>query len=128
MNQTGIRHDITTAVHQAMDEHLELLSEAAMVRRSDALLATLPGGSGSQPATTAMVLRRYQQRLQQELCDGNQPRATAATVQDELGEVTRAVLLTVGIGEGVSIDVAVGLALVLYKRGVAPFCALPSYQ
>jgi hypothetical protein len=35
-------------------------------------------------------------------------------------------MLTIGSTEGVSIEAAVGLALVLYKRGVIPFCALPT--
>ena len=76
--------------------------------------------------TTAAVLGRYHLRLRQELCRGNQPRVTGATVEDELRELTRAVLVTAGAREGVSVEAAVGLALVLYNRGVAPFCALPA--
>jgi hypothetical protein len=64
--------------------------------------------------------------LLQEVCRGTQPRTTAATVADELNDLTRAVILTVGTTEGISIEAAVGLALVLYKRGVARFCAVPT--
>ena len=125
MYQPGIRQDITSSVEQALHERLDVLNEAAMVRRSDALLATLPSVGGSQLATTPMLLRRYHTRLHHELCLGSQRRVAATTVQDELHDLTRAVLVTIGVGEGVSIEAAVGMARVLYKHGVAPFCALP---
>ncbi len=125
MDHTGIRRDIAAAVHQAVTDQLDGLNEAAMVRRSDALLASLPGIGGSRPTTTAMLLLRYHTPLHQELCSRDQPRVAAVSVEVELSELTRAVLLTAGIREGMSIDAALGMALVLYKRGVAPFCALP---
>ncbi len=127
MDQTDIWRDITTSVQRALQEQLDRLNEAGLVRHSDALLATLPRGGGSPP-TTAGFLGRYHTPLHQEVCRGNQPRATAATVADELHELTRAVLVTVGTREGISIDTAVGLALVLYTRGVAPFCARPTLR
>jgi len=127
MDQTEIWRDITTSVQRALHERLDRLDEAGLVQHSDALLATLPSVSGFQP-TTAAFLRRYHTQLHQEVCRGNQPRAMAAPVADELCDLTRAVLLTVGITEGVSIEAAVGLALVLYKRGVAPFCAQPTLR
>ena len=123
MDQTDIWRDITTSVQQALDVRLDLLSEASLVQRSDALLTRLPRITGSQTATTAVFLGRYHTVLHQELCRAQQPRSLAATVEDELRELTRAVLVTVGIGEGVSVEAAVGLALVLFKRGVVPFCA-----
>ncbi len=129
MYQTEIRQDITTSVDRAMRARLDLLNEAATMGRSDALLATLPGVGGSRPATTAMLLRRYHTSLHRELCQANQPRVAAAPVEDELRELTRAILVTVGVREGISIEAAVGMALVLHKRGVAPFCArLPNHD
>ena len=126
MYQPDIWRDITTSVQQALDGRLDLLSEASLVHRSDVLLASLPSVSGAQPPTTAVFLRRYHTRLQQELCRGDQPRTGARTLEDDLRELTRAMVVTVGVGEGVSVEVAVGVALVLYKRGIVPFCALPS--
>ncbi len=125
MYQAVIRQDIITSVDRALAARHDQLNEAAMVRRSDSLLATLPGVSGARAATTAMLLRRYHAPLRRELCQGNQPRVGAMAVEDELQELTRAVLVTIGIGEGISIEAAVGMALALHKRGVGPFCALP---
>ena len=125
MYQPDIWRDITTSVRQALEGRLDLLSGASLVHRSDVLLARLPSVSGSQPATTAVFLRRYHTRLQKELCRGDQPRTVTATLEDDLRELTRAMLVTVGVGEGVSVEAAVGMALVLYKHGIVPFCALP---
>src|SRR4051794_24708224 len=125
MYQTDLLHQITTSVHRAIDVRLDLLDEGSLMQRSDALLAGLPGVTGAQVVTTAALLGRYHASLHKELCQVDQPRAIAATVEDDLRELTRAVLVTVGIREGVSIEAAVGMALVLYKRGVVSFCALP---
>ncbi len=125
MYQTEIWRDITTSVHQALFAKLDLLNEASLMHRSDALLAKLPGVTGSRMVTTAALLGRYHTPLHKELCRAHQPRTPSATVEDDLGEITRTVLVTIGIGEGVSVEAAVGMALVLYKRGVVPFCALP---
>lgn len=125
MYQTDIWHDITISVQHALDEQLDQLPEAHLVQRSDALLATMPSLSGSSLTTTASLLRRYDTPLHQAVCRDTQPRLTSATVAEELRDVTRAVILTLGPNEGVSIDAAVSLALVLYSRGIAPFCARP---
>lgn len=124
MYQTQLWHDITISVRRALEQRLDLLSDARLVQRSDALLATMPSLGGSQPTTTAGLLQRYDTPLHQAVCWDNQPRLTSATVADELRDLTRAMILTLGPTEGVSIDAAVALALVLYTRGVAPFCAL----
>ena len=126
MNQTTVWHDITTSVHQALAEQLDLLPETGLVQRSDTLLAQLPSLDGSQPISTALFLRRYHTALHHQVCRDMQPRTVSASVEDELRDLTRAVMLTVGVTEGVSIEAAVGLALVMYKRGVIPFCALPT--
>ena len=128
MNQTTIWHDITTTVQRALDARLDRLTEAGLVHHSDALLAQLAGLRGAQQLTTRVLLQRYATPLHHELCRGTQPRITAAPVAGELSHLTRAVILTIGITEGISIDAAVGLALVLYKRGVAPFCARPALR
>lgn len=125
MQHTTIRQDIATSVHRALSEQLDLVPEDDLVQRSDTLLSTLPSHSGSQPISTALLLRRYNTALHQEICLGTQPRMLAATVEDELRDLTCAVMLATGSTEGVSVEAAVGLALVLYKRGVIPFCALP---
>ena len=125
MSRTDIWRDISTSVQQALDVRLDRLNEAGLVHRSDALLARLPGITGAQPSTTAVLLGRYHALLHKELCRAQQPRTLAATVEDDLRELTRAVLMTVGIGEGVSVEAAVGMALVLYKRGLVSFCAQP---
>ncbi len=125
MYQTNLWQEITTSVHQILDVRLDLLSEGSLVQRSDALLATLPGVSGAQSLTTAMLLGRYHVRLQKELCRAAQPRVVGASIEDDLHELTRAILVTVGIGEGVSVEAAAGMALVLYRRGIVSFCALP---
>lgn len=128
MNQTTMWQDIAASVQRALREHLERLPDEALVQRSDALLARLPGVGGAPPTTTAIFLRRYFMPLRQELCAGTQPRTLPGTVEDELRDLTRSVLLTIGIGEGISVEAAVGLALVVYKRGVGAFCALPTLQ
>ncbi len=125
MEQTDIGRDITTAVQRALAARLDQLGEAGLVRHSDALLAQRAGLRGSQQLTTRVLLRRYDTPLHQELCRGQHPRAAGARVTDELCELTRAVLGTVGATEGVSIEAAVGRALVLYKRGIGLFCAVP---
>ncbi len=126
MNQTTIWHDITTTVQRALDARLDQFTEAGLVRHSDALLAQLAGLRGAQQLTTRVLLRRYDTPLHHELCRGQHPRAAGASVRDELCDLTRAVLITVGATEGMSIEAAVGLALVLYTRGVVPFCAMPA--
>ncbi len=126
MNQTPLWYDITNTVQQALLQRLDHLIEAGLVRHSDALLAQLAGLRGSQQPTTRILLRRYDTPLHQELCRGQHPRVSGASVTEELCDLTRAVLITVGATEGVSIEAAVGLALILYTRGVAQFCALPA--
>lgn len=128
MEPTTIWQDIATSVHRALGEQLDLVPEEGLMQRSDALLSRLPSVGGSQPISTAMFLRRYNTALHQELCLGTQPRMMPATVEDELRDLTRAVMVTIGSGEGVSVEAAVGLALVLYKRGVTSFCALPTIR
>lgn len=125
MNQPTIWQDIATSVQRALGERLDLIPEDDLVQRSDTLLAQLPSLSGSQPISTALFLRRYHTALRQEMCQGAQPRMISASVEDELRDLARAVMLTIGSTEGVSVEAAVGLALVLYKRGVIRLCALP---
>lgn len=125
MYQTELWHDITISVQRALDEHRDQLSETRLVQDSDALLANMPSVGGFGLTTTAGLLRRYDRPLHQVVCRDRQPRLVSATVADELRNLTRAMILTLGPTEGVSVDAAVALALVLYSRGVAPFCALP---
>ena len=126
MNQTTIWHDITTTVQRALAARLDQLTEAGLVRHSDALLTQFAGLRGAQQLTTRILLRRYDTPLHHELCRGQHPRAVGASVTEELCDLTRAVLVTVGATEGMSIEAAVGLALVLYKRGIVSLCARPA--
>lgn len=124
MNQTELGHDITIAITRALDARRDQLTEARLVQHSDALLARLPSIVGAAPTTTAGLLRRYATPLHQVLCWDDLPSQTSATLADELRDITRAVILTTGPTEGMSIDAAVSLALVMYRRGIARFCAL----
>jgi hypothetical protein len=125
MNHTRLWHDLTTAIQDAVRDHRDRLPEGALVHHSDALLAMLPRSAGAQPTTTAAFLRQHATPLHAALCRGQQPRILAATVAEQLHASTRAVLLA-GVGTGMSIEAAVAVALVLYTRGVASFCALPA--
>lgn len=125
MHHSPIWQDINNAVHQALTQQLHLLDEDDLIDRSDNVLANVPIASGAQP-TTALLLRRYHTQLHHELCDGNRPRAQHESMQDELRELTRAVIVTIDSNEGISVESAVLLALVLAKRGLAKFCALPA--
>lgn len=126
MNHSQLWHDITVSVQHALDDQLDQLSDSHLVQHSDALLATMPGVGGSSLITTASVLRRYDTSLRQAMCSNKQPRLMSATIADTLHDMTRAVILTLGPVEGVSIDAAVTLALVLHNRGIASFCARPN--
>lgn len=124
MHHSEIWEDINTAVSRAVRDRLFELHDHDLVDQSDRLLANLPI-TGSQQPTTALLLRRYHTQLQQELCAGNQPRTTFEYLEDELRELTRAVLVTIDADEGISVDNAVLLALILHQQGLANFCALP---
>lgn len=125
MYNLQIWKDINAAVRAAMLDNLHEQDEDDLVEQSDALLATLPVVGKDQPSTLAL-LKRYQGRLQQELCIGRQPRiAEFHLVQEELVEITRGVMVAIEGSEGISIESAVYLALVLRARGLADFCATP---
>ncbi len=125
MNHTRIWHDIMTSVQYALGERFAELSEERLIERSDSLLAMLAGIGGAQPVTTSAFLRHYDTALHHELCRGPQPFRNATTVVEHLHDLTRAVLVS-GAAEGMSIEAAVSIALVLQKRGLTQFCALPS--
>ncbi|MDP9314879.1 MAG: hypothetical protein M3R24_29075 [Chloroflexota bacterium] len=124
MDHTQLWHDITNAIHDAVQRGLDHLTEERLIARSDAFLVLVPGISGAQLLTTAAFLRHYHMPLHAELCRGAQPYSSPATVAGQLHDLTRAVLVT-GAAEGLSIEAAVGIALVLHTRGLAQFCALP---
>ena len=124
MDHSRIWHDITASVQYALGPGLDRFTEEGLIARSDALLSMLPGVGGAQRVTTTGFLRRYDATLHHELCRGTRPYSSAAAVADQLHAVTRAVLVT-GAAEGMSIEAAVGIALVLHKRWLAQFCAVP---
>lgn len=125
MHHSQIVQDIHTAVHHALVDRLHLLDESDLVERSDALLETLPVMGGEQPST-ALLLRRYDVELHRELCHGTAPRVQAGSVEDELREITRAVVVSMGGDEGLPVESAALIALVLQRRGLARFCAVPA--
>lgn len=124
MDHSKIWHDITASVQYALRPGLDRRTVEGLSARSDALLSMLPGVTGAQLVTTAGFLQRYDATLHHELCRGTRPSSSAGAVADQLHELTRAVLVT-GASEGMSIEAAVGIALVLHKRGLAQFCATP---
>lgn len=121
MHHSPIWEDINLAVHHAINDRLHLLDEGDLIERSDAILATVPIVGGQQP-TTALLLRRYESDLRQELCVEGHPRSTFETLEDQLRELTRAVMVAIDSAEGISVDSAVLLALVVRLRGVEPLC------
>ncbi len=124
MHHLEIWRDINDTVRAAIDDSLHMLDERELVRRSDAILATLPVMGPQQPTTLAL-LKRYQGRLQQELCIDRQPRINAFRLaEEELVEITRGVMVALE-GEGISIEAAVYVALVIRARGLAKLCAAP---
>jgi hypothetical protein len=125
MTTNELVRDMQTTVHRALNERLHLEDEHDLIERSDALLAMLPTMGGSDP-TTALLLRRYHAELHAELCAGSQPRLRTDNAETELLELTRAVLVTMGGDEGLSIESAVLIGLVLLKRGLPAFCAMPA--
>lgn len=124
MDHTQLWHDITSSVEHALTARLADLSEEWLVARSDTLLAMLPGVSGAQPLTTAAFLQHNDTALYHELCRGTRPLSTATSVAGQLHDLTRAVLVS-STAQGLSIEAALGIALVLQTRGLAQFCALP---
>lgn len=125
MHHSQIVQDINDAVHQALADNLYQLDEGELTKRADELLERLPVVGETQP-TTEQLLRRYHVQLHAELCQNHQPRVRAETVEDEVRELTRAVIVTMGSGEALSVETAATIGLVLYKRGLAAFCTLPS--
>lgn len=125
MHHSQIVEDINNAVHQVLAENLYQLDEAELTQRADELLERLPVVGQDEP-TTEQLLRRYHVQLHAELCQNHQPRVRLETVEDELRELTRAVIVTMGSGEALSVETAATIGLVLYKRGLTKFCALPS--
>ncbi len=125
MAYSQIVQDINTAVHHAIADGLYELGETDLIERADALLATLPIAGGAEP-TTVLLLRHYHMQLQAELCHGRRPWAQFDTVEGELRELTRGVMATMGGDEGISVETAVLIALVLHVHGIAKFCALPA--
>jgi hypothetical protein len=126
MYQSDLTRDITTAVQRALRQHFDARPAVDGLQYSDELLRVLPAMRGAPPATTAMLLQRYQAPLQQALCRNHRPRQQGASIADQLDDLTRAVLMAVGTTEGLSIESAVGMALVLHRRGLASLCALPA--
>jgi hypothetical protein len=125
MDQPTIWQDIDDAVRSAINERLHVRNQQALIARSDALLANLPQ-MGNTKTTTSGLLRRYHMQLRQELCQGNRPRMQFTQLEDELRELTRAIVATIVSDSGISIENAVLLALVLRAQGIVRFCAMPA--
>jgi len=123
MSRPQIWQDIADAARNAIDANLHTLDEDDLVDRSDAVLDNLPTVADEQ-ATTGLLLRRYRRELHSELCSGSRARTTYGSLEEELTDLTRAVVVTIEWGEGISLESAVLLALVLRAQGIDRFCAL----
>ena len=121
MHHLEIWQTINQAVHNALLDEAHTLSERELLLRADDLLLRMPIVGGSQP-TAALMLRRSQAALQKELCAGGAPRPLGDTVEDEVRELTRAVMVAVDLNEGFSIETAVLLALAIRAGGVDRLC------
>ena len=121
MYQLEIWRTINEAVHNALVDGAHLLSENELLRRADDLLLRLPTVRGTQP-TAALLLRRHHTALCKELCRGREPRPLPEVVEDEVRELTRAVMVAADLNEGFSVEVAVLLALAIRARGVEELC------
>lgn len=115
---------INKAVHASLEDELPYLAEHELMHRADELLLQLPIVGGSQP-TAAQLLRRYRGALQHELCRGRDPRPLPDKLEDEVRELTRAVMVVMGGHEGMSVDIAVLLALAIRANGVQHLCESP---
>jgi hypothetical protein len=122
MDHLEIWQTIDEAIHDALIDRLHLLSESALIERADALLREMPVVGSTQP-TARLLLRRYRGALQKELCNGREPRPLSDVVEDEMRELTHAVMVAVDAREGFSVETAVLLALAIRAGGLAKFCA-----
>ena len=109
MEQLEIWQTISETTHNAIQDGLHRLSEHELLRRADEILRRMPVVGGAQP-TAALLLRRYQFALRKELCEGPRPRSLPEDVEEQVRELTRAVMVTVDLNEGFSIEAAVLLA------------------
>jgi hypothetical protein len=125
MHHLDIWETINAAVHDALLDEVHTLGEAELLRRADALLLGLPSVSGSPP-TAALLLRRHRAALQKELCAGRVPRPLPDVIEDEVRELTRAVMVSVDVSEGFSVEAAVLLALAIRAGGLERLCELPA--
>ncbi len=125
MHHLEIWQTINDAVHAALLDGAHTLSERELLRRMDDILLRMPIVGGTQPMA-ALLLRRYHGALQKELCNGRQPRPLPEIVEDEVRELTRAVMVTVDLSEGFSVEAAVLLALAIRAGGVERLCAAPA--
>ncbi len=123
MHHLEIWRTISTAVQALLDNGAHTWSEHELLRRADELLLGLPTVGGTQP-TASGLLRRYHTQLQHELCRDREPRALPGELDEQVGELTRAVMVTAG-DEGISVEVAVLLGLAIQAGGLTRFCATP---
>lgn len=126
MDHLEIWQTINQAVHRALLDGAHTRSEQHLLRQVDELLIGLPSVEGGAQPTATVLLRRYQATLQNELCDGRAPRPLPGVVEDEVRELTRAVMVAVAAEEGISAEAAVLLALAIRAGGVDRLCAMPA--
>lgn len=127
MDRLEIEETIDEAVHDALLDGLHLLDQDDLLYRADDLLRRLPSVAGTPP-TGALLLRRYRGALQKELCVGREPRPMPDVIEDEVREITRAVMVGAGLNEGFSVETAVLLALAIRAGGTDTFCATPAFM
>lgn len=126
MAQPEIFEAINESVHDALLDGLHLLDQDDLLYRADDLLRRLPSVAGTPP-TSGLLLRRYRGALQKELCLGREPRPLPDVIEDEVREITRAVMVSVGLSEGFSVETSVLLALAIRAGGIETLCATPAF-
>ena len=125
MHHSEIWRMINVEVQRALQNQVHMLSTRELSRRVDQLLLRLPATGGGQ-LTTASLLRRHRVALQQALCDNRRPRPLPASIEDEIRELTRVVMIAVQHHGSFSVETAVLLALVIRASGIETLCMAPT--
>ncbi len=123
MHRLELLETIDESVRQAIADGDHKLSQQQLFARADSQLRQLPVAGGSPP-TAGLLLRRHHVALRKELCIGGDPRPMPERLEDEVRELTRAVIVAVGVGEGFSVETAVLLALGIRAGGLDQMCSV----
>lgn len=126
MSEPEIITILNDAVHNALLNRQHELREDELRSQANALLATMPSLGNNTSASVDQLLHRYHGTLHKELCNGLEPVAQPEVIEDELRMITRAVVVAIETQEGISMESAVLLALIIRAHGLDKLCALPA--